>query len=109
MDHGVLLAGYESDHWLIKNSWTTNWGEEGYIRLASGNTCGLANTASFPNAAWEYYGSIIILICINKLYILLEILIYYSIFFNFNQKFLLKNNSNKFSFDFNFIFYHNSY
>ena len=80
MDHGVLLAGYESDHWLIKNSWTTNWGEEGYIRLASGNTCGLANTASFPNAAWEYYGSIIILICINKLYILLEILIFIPFF-----------------------------
>ena len=51
MDHGVLLAGYESDHWLVKNSWATTWGESGYIRLAMGNTCGIANTASFPNAA----------------------------------------------------------
>ena len=30
----------------MRNSWATNWGEEGYIRLsAQGNTCGLADEA----------------------------------------------------------------
>jgi C1A family cysteine protease len=48
LDHGVLLAGYSSSYWLVKNSWGASWGESGYIRLASGNTCGLANQPSVP-------------------------------------------------------------
>merc|ERR1712159_80749 len=50
LDHGVLLAGYTSEYWLVKNSWGESWGEDGYIRLKSGNTCGLANQPSYPNA-----------------------------------------------------------
>ena len=31
----------------VRNSWSTNWGEEGYIYLAMGdNTCGLCNEAT---------------------------------------------------------------
>ncbi|KAL4464683.1 hypothetical protein ABPG74_011244 [Tetrahymena malaccensis] len=50
LNHGVLLVGYNSTEgsWLVKNSWGTNWGENGYIRLKDGNTCGLANAASYP-------------------------------------------------------------
>jgi len=51
LDHGVLLVGYTSgESWKVKNSWGTGWGEEGYIRLkgTDANTCGLANSASFP-------------------------------------------------------------
>lgn len=38
IDHGVQLVGYGTDpqygpYWLIRNSWTTGWGEDGYIRL----------------------------------------------------------------------------
>jgi C1A family cysteine protease len=50
LDHGVLLVGYDSTALIVKNSWGTSWGENGYIRLAKGNTCGIANAASYPTA-----------------------------------------------------------
>ncbi|KAL4508147.1 hypothetical protein ABPG72_021520 [Tetrahymena utriculariae] len=48
LNHGVLLVGVVNGNWLVKNSWGTSWGEKGYITLQAGNTCGLANSASFP-------------------------------------------------------------
>ncbi|KAL4485362.1 hypothetical protein ABPG72_008538 [Tetrahymena utriculariae] len=50
LDHGVLLVGYSSSeqYWKIKNSWGTSWSENGYIKFAAGNNCGLCNMASFP-------------------------------------------------------------
>lgn len=39
IDHGVVLVGYGTDedlgmdYWLVRNSWGTDWGEGGYIRL----------------------------------------------------------------------------
>ena len=47
-NHAVLLVGYTSTYWLIKNSWGTWWGDKGFIKLARGNTCGIANYAAFP-------------------------------------------------------------
>ena len=37
IDHIVIAVGYDADSWIIKNSWGTYWGENGYIRLATGN------------------------------------------------------------------------
>lgn len=49
LDHGVLLTGYlPYEAWVVKNSWGAYWGDNGYIKLALGNTCGLADDASYP-------------------------------------------------------------
>ena len=51
LDHVVQLVGYNvsGGYWIVRNQWSTDWGEKGYIRLQfDNNTCGLANVATFP-------------------------------------------------------------
>jgi len=50
LNHGVLVVGYDTDgNWIVKNSWgSTHWGEQGYIRLTSGNTCGICDEGAYP-------------------------------------------------------------
>lgn len=46
IDHAVQLVGYGTeaggDYWLVRNSWTPAWGEDGYIKLFRTSTvqCG---------------------------------------------------------------------
>lgn len=52
IDHCVQLTGYnaeaDSPYWMVRNSWATDWGENGYIYLQyPQNTCGLANEATY--------------------------------------------------------------
>lgn len=47
-DHAVLVVGYTPDYWLVQNSWGSNWGEQGYVRLQRGNTLGICEMAVYP-------------------------------------------------------------
>ncbi|CAG2181097.1 unnamed protein product, partial [Oppiella nova] len=54
LQHAVVVVGYgpESghDYWLLKNSWGTTYGDQGYIKIArnNGNQCGVATYALYP-------------------------------------------------------------
>ncbi|CAD5117923.1 DgyrCDS6668 [Dimorphilus gyrociliatus] len=52
LDHAVLLVGYGTldgkDYWLIKNSWSTYWGNDGYFLMDQAkNMCGVTTSPTF--------------------------------------------------------------
>ncbi|KAG9446422.1 hypothetical protein H6P81_012550 [Aristolochia fimbriata] len=60
LNHGVTVVGYgetkeQNQYWIVKNSWGTDWGEEGYIRMKRRSEldpkeglCGINTYASYP-------------------------------------------------------------
>ncbi|KAL8089568.1 hypothetical protein AgCh_039152 [Apium graveolens] len=58
IDHGVLVVGYGTedgkDYLIVRDSWGTSWGENGYMRLepnvasTTSGKCGIAMQPSYP-------------------------------------------------------------
>ena len=58
LDHAVVLVGYNSDagqdYYILRNSWATSWGENGYMRISKGSQngkygmCGLLMEGMYP-------------------------------------------------------------
>jgi C1A family cysteine protease len=55
LDHTVLAVGFTVDpatgdrYSIVKNSWSTYWGMDGYVLVAQkGNVCGVATTPTYP-------------------------------------------------------------
>ncbi|XP_018086728.1 cathepsin O isoform X2 [Xenopus laevis] len=52
-NHAVLVTGYDktgdTPYWIVKNSWGTSWGADGYVFIKmGGNICGIADFVAVP-------------------------------------------------------------
>jgi len=52
LDHAVLAVGFGTengdDYWLVKNSWNTTWGDQGYIKLGMNSSTGVCGVQMEP-------------------------------------------------------------
>mmetsp|Transcript_8008 Transcript_8008/g.7508 ORF Transcript_8008/g.7508 Transcript_8008/m.7508 type:complete len:109 (+) Transcript_8008:813-1139(+) len=55
VNHAVLAVGFgydedlDMEYWIIKNSWSADWGMDGYFMMEKGkNMCAVAQCNSYP-------------------------------------------------------------
>ena len=60
LDHATLVVGYGKEaltgkeYWIMKNSWASTWGEDGYMKLlieAGDGVCGIQMEPLYPAAS----------------------------------------------------------
>ena len=54
LDHCVQAVGYNANegYWVVRNSWGSSWGEDGYIYVKEGvDACGIAKDATIVKGA----------------------------------------------------------
>jgi len=56
VDHAVLAAGYGTDeegqdYFLVKNSWSASWGDNGYLKIGTDNVCGILSLSAWPQVS----------------------------------------------------------
>jgi hypothetical protein len=50
-NHAITVVGWGDGYWLIRNSWGTEWGEQGYVKFPFSTypgTCGMYRNAMYP-------------------------------------------------------------
>lgn len=64
LNHGVQLIGYDaSNNWIIKNSWDTTWGVDGFGYVTSNSAGNCAITAEVHRlSGWRMLGCVVMLI-----------------------------------------------
>jgi cathepsin L len=58
LDHAVNVVGFGTDaatgfdYWLVRNSWSSRWGENGYVKIRRNfnNMCGIATQPTYITA-----------------------------------------------------------
>ena len=68
LNHAVFAVGYGSDehgvdYYIVKNTWSTRWGEDGYIRIkrgtrTNGGVCGIALLPAYAISHHQEPGSV---------------------------------------------------
>jgi KDEL-tailed cysteine endopeptidase len=56
IDHAILAVGYGNEngteYYIVKNSWGTSWGEDGYVRIEAidgrKGVCGINQYVYYP-------------------------------------------------------------
>ena len=54
LDHAIGIVGYTKDAWILRNSWDTTWGDQGYMLLSrtagdERGALGVTTNAAFVN------------------------------------------------------------
>ena len=56
MNHAIAAVGFgienDQEYWIVRNSWSTSWGEEGYIRMQIVDGAGICNVQKIPSFAY---------------------------------------------------------
>lgn len=48
IDHAVTIVGYTPEYWIVRNSWSPDWGDNGYFYLERDvNACGVGTYISY--------------------------------------------------------------